>query len=152
MIGVICITATLILDKGKPTCRVSEHASLEHQGCPESANSQSTGSTSWSWNVATHKASITLFLSDSARVRYVDGVGITTRVHDRRLAIDESIRLWEWDGGGRGRYVDSDRSTTGKLSINAVSSHVSVQERRGRKVRGFDGSTYCPCLTYRSNS
>lgn len=28
---------------------------------------------------------------------------MTTRVHDRRLAMDGSTRLWEWDGKGRGR-------------------------------------------------
>ena len=58
MIGVICITATLVFDESESADRVSMQRSSETAIAPCLGDIQSACSASWSGNVASHKASI----------------------------------------------------------------------------------------------
>ena len=58
MIGIICITSTLILDESESADRVSMHRSCKIGTAPCLGDVQSACSASWGGNVAAHKASI----------------------------------------------------------------------------------------------
>lgn len=58
MIGIVCITATLVFDESESADRVSIHRALESAIVPCVGDIQSTCSASWRGNVAAHKASI----------------------------------------------------------------------------------------------
>ena len=58
MIGIICITSTLIFDESESADRVSMHRSCKIATAPCLGDVQSACSASWGGNVAAHKASI----------------------------------------------------------------------------------------------
>ena len=58
MIGIICITATLVFDESESAGRVSTQRALEAATVPRLEDIQSACSASWSRNVTAHKASI----------------------------------------------------------------------------------------------
>lgn len=58
MIGIICITATLVFDESESAGCVSMRINFEAATAPCLRDIQSACSASWSGNVAAHKASI----------------------------------------------------------------------------------------------
>lgn len=81
MIGIICITATLVFDERKSADRVSMHRTLDAATAPCLGYTQSARSASWSGNVAAHKSPIAKGMSGlraaEATGRRQDGDGKT---------------------------------------------------------------------------
>lgn len=82
MIGIICITATLVFDESESAGRVSMHMTFAAATVPCLGDIQSACSASWSGDVAAHKASIAKGVLNSGRLRRRDGRKTETGRHE----------------------------------------------------------------------
>lgn len=113
MIGIICITATLIFDESESAGCVSIHRAFKIATVPCLGDVQSACSASWSRNVTAHKASIAkgvLDLGAAEAMRQARGwIWKDMSGHRAQLSIVSEGRL------GRGREARMDYGRTVRI-------------------------------------